>query len=241
MKTIKVLLVDDHAVVRAGLRALLESAEDMQVIGEAENGQQALEAAKRLRPEVVLLDVAMPRMNGVEAARRITRTVPTARVLMLSSYSDEQHLKQAVAAGVAGYLMKESAANELLAAVRETCAGGACFSPPLFNRLVKDSWGAPPDGPSATTKPATLSRRQSDHLQLIAEGYCSKQIAELLSVTLKTVEKHRQALMDRLNLHNIAKLTRYAVSTGVIESRHGLHPPATPVLADQPVSKNTPE
>jgi len=226
MKKIRVLLVDDHAIVREGLRALLETAEDIEIVGEAENGEQAVEAAKTLCPEVVLLDLAMPQLNGVEAARRIASKAPTAKVLILSSYSDAQHVQQAVEAGVAGYLMKESAANDLLAAVRETSKGGASFSPPLFRRLLKNDREERPDG--AARRPA-LSGRQAELLQLIAEGYCTKQIADLLSLTVKTVEKHRQALMDRLNLHNIASLTRYAIARGVIESN--LTPIGEPVIA----------
>ena len=190
----------------------------MQVIGEAEDGRQAVLETKRLHPEVVLLDLAMPLLNGVEAARQIAKEAPGARVLILSSYSDDDHLRHAVEAGVAGYLMKESAGNDLLEAVREARNGGASFSPPLYNRLLKEWRGGPPD--SGNPKPAnvTLSRRQAEVLQLIAEGHVTKQIAGLLSVSIKTVEKHRQTLMEKLDLHNIASLTRYAISSGVIES-----------------------
>ncbi|HEY5910658.1 MAG TPA: response regulator transcription factor [Verrucomicrobiae bacterium] len=138
MKPIRVLVADDHANVRAGLRALLQTAGDMHVIGEAENGRQAVREAKRLRPDVVLLDLAMPLLNGVEAARQIAHAVPTARVLIHSSYSDAHHLRQAVEAGVAGYLMKESAADDLLEAVRETSNGATFFSPPLLEHLARE-------------------------------------------------------------------------------------------------------
>jgi DNA-binding NarL/FixJ family response regulator len=244
MKTIRLLVVDDHAIVRAGLRALLETAEDMQVIGEAEDGQQAVREAKRLRPDVVLLDLAMPLFNGVEAARQIALEVPTARVLVLSSYDDAQHLRQAVEAGVDGYLIKESAANELLDAVRETANGGASFSPSLLRRLLTRWRGEPPNEPCGTTSTASLSGRQAQVLQLIAEGYCTKQIAGLLSVAEKTVEKHRQSLMGRLNRHNIATLTRYAVANGVVEliDTPG-HTPEWPITApalEKPSSVSTP-
>ena len=190
----------------------------MHVIGEAENGRQAVLETKRLQPEVVLLDLAMPLLNGVEAARQIAKEAPSARVLILSSYNDEDHFRQAVEAGVAGYLIKESAADDLLEAVRETRNGGASFSPPLYNRLLKEWRGGPPDGGSPKPGNVTLSRRQAEVLQLIAEGHITKQIAGLLSVSIKTVEKHRQTLMEKLDLHNIASLTRYAISSGVIES-----------------------
>jgi two-component system, NarL family, nitrate/nitrite response regulator NarL len=217
MNMIRVLLVEDHDIVRSGLRALLEAAGDMRVIGEVENGQLALEETERLRPDVVLLDLAMPLLNGVEAARRIAHAVPAARVLVLSSYSDEQHLRQAVQAGVAGYLMKECAADDLVRAVRETRNGGAFFSPPLFRHLVTQALAERPDDPGAPARPAPLSSRHVQVLQLISEGYATKQIGGLLSLSTKTVEKCRQTLMDRLDCHSIAELTRYAVGHGIVE------------------------
>ena len=213
MKTIRVLLVDDHAVVRAGLKALLEAAADMQVIGEAENGQQAVREAERLRPDVVLLDLAMPVLNGVGAARQIAERAPDAKVLILSSYSDAQYVREAIKAGVAGYLVKESAADVLLEAVRETDRGGAFFSPAIPLCLLKECWGSSGERPGT----ATLSERQAEVLQLIAEGYCNKQIADVLFISIKTTEKHRQSLMIKLGIHKTAVLTRYAVSSGIVE------------------------
>ncbi len=217
MHTIRVLLTDDHAIVRASLRALLETAGDMRVIGEAENGQQAVREAARLRPQVVVMDLAMPRLNGVEAARQIAYKVPTARVLILSSYSDDHHLQQAVAAGVAGYLMKESAADELLAAIRETWGGGVFFSPSLLHRLWEARREELQRDCSIATRPVNLTQREAEILQLVAEGYANKQTADLLSLSRKTVEKHRQTLMQKLNLHKTASLTRYAAANGVVE------------------------
>ena len=239
MKTITVLVCDDHAIVREGLRALLEAAGDMHVIGEAEDGRQAVLETKRLLPDVVLMDLAMPLLNGVEAARQIAHEAPSASVLILSSYSDDGHLRQAVEAGVAGYLMKESAGDDLLEAVREARNGGASFSPPLYNRLLKEWRGGPPDSGSPKPGNVTLSRRQAEVLQLIAEGHVTKQIAGLLSVSIKTVEKHRQTLMEKLDLHNIASLTRYAVSSGVIESTGSLDTLATKFGTGAPVSNRT--
>jgi DNA-binding NarL/FixJ family response regulator len=219
MNTIRVLLVDDHSIVRAGLRALLETAGDMQIIGEAENGRQAVHETKRLRPQVVLMDFAMPLLNGVEAARQIALEVATARVLMLSSYSDDLHLRQAVSAGVAGFLTKESAAADLLEAIRETHKGGAFFSPRLLYQLLMEWRKEEAAGGNGTTQAPTLPMRQAQVLQLVAEGYANKQIAELLSVSKKTVEKHRQALMVKLDCHNTARLTGYAVASGAVEVR----------------------
>lgn len=218
MKPIKVLVVDDHAIVRAGLRALLETGQDIHVVGEAENGQQAVLQAKRLRPDVVLLDLAMPVLNGVEAARQIADEAPSARVLILSTYNDVQHLQQAVEAGAAGYLMKEAAGDDLLQAIRAARDGTVFFSPPVLKNLLKEWKKGPAHGRRDTARSATLSRRQAEVLQLIAEGHCTKQIAGLLSICTKTAEKHRQSLMEKLNLRKIATLTQYAVSSGVIES-----------------------
>lgn len=226
MKTIRVLLADNHAIVRAGLRALLNASADIQVIGEAGNGRQALHEAQRLRPDVLLLDVAMPLSNGVEVARQLARKLPAIRVLVLSSYSDAFHLRQAVEAGVAGYLMKEAAADDLLSAIREAFHGGAPFSPP-FLTLLKE-WGTPPNGCRAIASAASLSGRHAEVLQLIAEGYVSKQIAVLLSLSTKTVQRHRQTLMDKLGLHNVSTLTRYAVANGVVELNN------TPLQPDWP-------
>jgi DNA-binding NarL/FixJ family response regulator len=218
MNAIKLLLADDHAIARAGLRALLAAAEDMCVLGEAENGLQAVREAERLRPDVVLMDLAMPLLNGVEAARQIAAKAPAVRVLVLSSYHDEPHVRQALRAGVAGYLMKESAADDLLEAIRETSSGGAFFSPPLLNYLLQEWQGGPPEGRAAATMEASLTRRQAEVLQLIAEGFGTKQIADILSLSQKTIERHRQFLRNKLNLHNIASMTRYAVSSGRVES-----------------------
>lgn len=216
MKKITVLLSDDHAVVREGLRLLLGAANDIEVVGEAENGRRAVAEAGRLRPDVILMDIAMPLLNGVEAARQIAREVPNARVLILSSYSTDQHVQQAVEAGAAGYLMKETASKDLFRAIREIVSGNAFFSPPIARRLLR-RWQNRETESAMTTAPV-LTSRQTEVMQLIAEGYSSKQIAAMLSVSIKTVEKHRQALMDKLDIHEIASLTRYAVSSGVVES-----------------------
>ena len=216
MKKITVFLSDDHAVFREGLRLLLDATEDMEVVGEADNGHRTVGETKRLKPDVVLMDISMPLLNGVEAARRITRESPATKVLILSSYNDDQHVHQAIVAGAAGYLMKESASRDLLRAIRETCQGNAFFSPQIARRLLKQ-W----QNRSPLTKTAAapeLTTRQTEVVQLIAEGYSTKQIAGLLSVSSKTVEKHRQTLMDKLDIHEIATLTRYAISRGVVDS-----------------------
>jgi len=228
MKIITVLLADDHTVVREGLRRLLEATDDIAVIGEAENGYRAVAETRRLRPEVVLMDIAMPLLNGVEAARRIGKEVPTIKVLILSTYSDHQRVQQAVEAGAAGYLMKQTASKNLLRAIRETCKGNGFFSPAIARRSFKQWRNG--DAQSNTTAGAALTWRQTEVLQLIAEGHSNKQMAALMFVSIKTVEKHRQALMVKLDIHETATLTRYAVSTGVVECHRA---PSVPVMAAQ--------
>jgi DNA-binding NarL/FixJ family response regulator len=217
MKKITVFLCDDHAMFRDGLRLLLEATGDIDVVGEAANGFRAVGETKRLRPDIVLMDIAMPLLNGVEAARRIIREVPATKVLILSTYSDDQHVHQAVAAGVAGYLMKETASKDLFQAIREARKGNAFFSPPIARRLVEQWRNGDPT--CNTRAPSALTSRQVEIVQLIAEGYSSKQMAGRLSLSLKTVEKHRQKAMATLGIHEIATLTRYAVSAGIIECR----------------------
>jgi DNA-binding NarL/FixJ family response regulator len=218
MKKITVLLSEDHTVVREGLRLLLEKEVDIQVVGEAANGQQSVREAKRLKPDVVLQDLAMPLLNGLEAARQIAKEVPSAKVLILSAYSDDAYIEHAIEAGVAGYLMKETVGSDLLRAIREIASGNAFFSPPVARRLLKPWQDKFPNGSSVKKGDTALTSRQTEILQLIAEGYATKQIAGLLELSIKTVEKHRQDLMNILNIHNIASLTRYAVSSGVVES-----------------------
>jgi DNA-binding NarL/FixJ family response regulator len=217
MKKITVLLCEDHTVVREGLRSLLEAVDDIQVVGEAENGHRALAETKRVEPDVVLMDLAMPLLNGVQAARSIRRQVPATKVLILSNYSDDQHVQQAVAAGAAGYLTKETASKDLLQAIREVCKGNASFSPPIASRMLKQ-WRTREPQSKSTARPA-LTSRQTEVLQLIAEGYSNQKIAGVLSLSKKTVEKHRQSLMDKLDIHKVAPLICYAVSSGVVEAK----------------------
>lgn len=204
---------------------MLEAAGDMHVIGEAENGQQAVREAERLQPDVVLMDLAMPLMNGMEAARQITKSVPSTRVLILSSYSDEQFVQQAIAAGAAGFLTKEAAGTDVCHAIREVHNRQVFFSPLLSRVLL--TLMREGNFRLGTKTSSILTSRQTEIVQLIAEGYATKQIAGLLSLDMKTVEQHRQQLMDRLNIHNIAALTRYAVANGFIALNNTLeHTPA---------------
>src|SRR6266436_4409404 len=216
MKKIGVLLVDDHTVVRQGLRALLKAEEDIEVVGEAENGRQAVMLAKKHPPDVVVMDVAMPLMNGLEATRQILKSTPNTKVLVLTSYGDDECVEQLMRAGAAGYLIKQTAANDLLKAIREVYRGNAFFSPSIAKRLRDQSRESFTTGPPAR-KSGELTSREAEVLQLIAEGLSNKQIAAKLGISIKTVEKHRQQVMNKLNIHDVAGLTRYAIAKGLVE------------------------
>ena len=216
MKKIGVLLVDDHTVVRQGLRALLKAEEDMEVLGEAENGRQAVMLARKTPPDVVVMDVAMPLLNGLEATRQIIKSVPNTKVLVLTSYGDDECVEQLMKAGAAGYLIKQTAANDLLKAIREVQRGNAFFSPAIAKRLRDQCREAFTSGQPAK-KNTDLTSREAEVLQLIAEGFSNKQIAAELTISIKTVEKHRQQVMNKLNIHDVAGLTRYAISKGLVE------------------------
>lgn len=213
---ITVLLADDHTVVREGLRLLLESADDIKVVAEVENGRQAVAAAKKLLPDVVVLDVVMPLLNGVEAARQIAREAPSSKVLILSSYSDDDRVQQLIEEGAIGYLVKQTAANDLLKAIREAKKGNAYFSPCISKRLMEKCREAFARGGVVKKKGNCLTTREAEVLQLIAEGYANKQIAAELCISIKTVEKHRQQVMNKLNIHDVAGLTRHAIAKGII-------------------------
>jgi DNA-binding NarL/FixJ family response regulator len=216
MKKINVLLVDDHTVVRQGLRALLKAEEDIEVIGEAENGRQAVGLARKTPPDVVVMDVAMPLLNGLEATRQILRFSPTTKILVLTSYGDDDCVQQLMKAGASGYLIKQTAANDLLKAIREVQRGNAYFSPAIAKRLRDQCREAFSSG-QTTRKTGELTSREAEVLQLIAEGFSNKQIASELAISIKTVEKHRQQVMNKLNIHDIAGLTRYAIAKGMVE------------------------
>ncbi len=218
MKKISVLLVDDHTVVRQGLRALLSSEEDMEVIGEAENGRQAVMLAKKLPPDVVVMDVAMPLLNGLEATKQVLKNVPTTKVLVLTSYGDDECVQQMMKAGAIGYLIKQTAANDLLKAIREVYRGNSFFSPAIAKRLRDQCREAFNNG-APSRKPSELTSREAEVLQLIAEGFSNKEIAIELTISIKTVEKHRQQVMNKLNIHDVAGLTRYAISKGLVEGK----------------------
>jgi len=217
MEKIRVLLADDHTVVRQGLKALLEAEPDITVIGEANTGREAVQLTKKLLPEVVVMDIAMPNLNGLEATRQIAKEVPSTKLLVLSSYNDDEYVHQVTEAGAMGYLLKQTAATDLIKAVREARKGNAFFSPAISRRLVERYREAFLNGVPVKKRNDLLTSRESEVLQLIAEGKPNKQIAAELCISIKTVEKHRQQVMNKLHIHDVAGLTRYAISKGIVE------------------------
>ena len=219
MNLITVLLAEDHMIVREGLVALLKLEDDIDVVGEAANGRLAVEMTRKLCPNVVVMDIAMPLLNGLEATRQILEEMPDTRVLILSAHSDDAYVAHFLELGAAGYLIKQTAANILPKAIREVCKGKTFFSPSISNRLRVHRQKSQELGELGTKNEAIrLTSRETEVLQLIAEGKANKQTADELNISIKTVEKHRQTLMKKLEIHDTAGLTRYAIATGVIES-----------------------
>jgi DNA-binding NarL/FixJ family response regulator len=217
MGKITLLLVDDHKLFRQGLRALLQIEEDIEIIGEAENGRQAVQMAKEYQPDIVVMDIAMPVLNGLEATRQIVHEVPSSKVIILSCHDDDEYVQQLTDAGAAGYLVKQAAVDDLVKAIHEAVKGNAVFSPSVSKRLLEQYRQAFVRGEPLKKSGEQLTSREYEVLQLIAEGLLNKQIAAELCISIKTVEKHRQQVMNKLNLHDVAGLTRYAISKGVIE------------------------
>jgi two-component system, NarL family, nitrate/nitrite response regulator NarL len=219
MNKITVLLADDHVVIREGLRALLETEADLEVVGEAQTGRQAVQLTKRLLPAVVVMDIAMPLLNGLEATRQILKAVPATRVLILSAHRDEEYVDEVIRLGAAGYLIKQTSAQVLPKAIREAYKGKAYFDPVISERLANRQQNAPRGVVGWRKKGSVrLTSREVEIIQLIAEGKANKQTADELGISIKTVEKHRQNLMSKLNVHDTAGLTRYAIASGIIES-----------------------
>jgi DNA-binding NarL/FixJ family response regulator len=222
MKKISVLLADDHVIVRQGLRSLLSTESDIEVVGEAGNGRQAVQLVQELRPDVVVMDIAMPVLNGLEATRQIIGDGLPAKVLILSSYADDEYVHQLTEAGASGYLVKHTAAVDLIKAVKEIAKGNAYFSPSILKRLLELYRESNIQGKGIRRRNEHLTSREQEVLQMVAEGHVNKQIAATLNLSIKTVEKHRQQLMDKLDIHDIAGLTRYAIAHGVVECSGGI-------------------
>ena len=218
MKRITVLLAEDHSIVREGLRTLLELSEGFEVVSEASTGREAVNMACELRPDVVVMDIAMPGLNGFEATRQILFSAPKVKVLVLSAHSDDEYVGRMAEAGASGYLVKQNSGDVLVQAIREIAAGRSFFSPSIARRLQKAKEKSRLAGKSRGIPTPSLTKREAEVFQLVAEGLANKQMAAELGISIKTIEKHRQQLMNKLDIHDTAGLTRHAIATGVIES-----------------------
>jgi DNA-binding NarL/FixJ family response regulator len=218
MKRITVLLADDHMIVREGFRKMLEIEDDFEIVGEAQNGRAAVALVKKFHPEVVLMDIAMPLLNGLEAARQILKAVPTTKVIMLSAHSDDAYVKNATESGALGFLLKQTSAHNVCRAIREVHSGKTFFSPSVSKRQDRLHSKTLDRAGVLKKKVVDLTSREMEVLQLIAEGKANKETADELGIGVKTVEKHREHLMEKLDIHDTAGLTRYAISAGIIES-----------------------
>ena len=205
-------------IVREGFRKMLELENDLQVVGEAQDGRQAIAMVKKLRPAVVLMDIAMPLLNGLEATRQVLKAVPATKVLILSAHSDDAYIKSAIESGAVGFLLKQTSTQDVCRAIREVHKGKTFFTPSITRHLDRISPPAPNRAGALNKKAVVLTSREMEALQLIAEGKANKEIASVLAISIKTVEKHREHLMMKLDIHDTAGLTRYAIGAGIIES-----------------------
>ncbi len=213
MSKIRVLIADDHAILREGIRALLKMHEDIEVAGEAADGEQALEQVQKIDPDVVLMDIAMPGLGGIEAAIELKKLGARAKVLILSQYDDREYVRRLLKAGVAGYVLKKSAGAELANAIRAVHRGGLVLDPEVARTAMEQ---ASPGLPGAADPYESLTDREKQVLKLVAEGLSNKEVAEVLGIGVKTAMSHREHVMEKLGLHNRTELVRFAIKQGVI-------------------------
>lgn len=218
MKRITVLLAEDHTLVREGIRMVLGLETDLDVIGEAPDGRQAIELAVALDPDVILMDIAMPGLNGLETTRQLLNARPGARIIILTAHCDDAHLLRATESGAMGCMLKQDSVSDLCHAIREVSHGRTFYSKAISGRFMHINPGTREQPAKRPIMPLQLSSREMEVLQLVAEGKANKQTAAELGISIKTVEKHRGNLMRKLNIHDTAGLTRHAIATGIIES-----------------------
>jgi len=212
---IRVLIADDHAMFRAGLRALLATEQDIEVVGEAATGEEAVAKTEELAPDVVVMDILMPVMNGIEATRLLASACPASKVLVLSMYDDDEHVQQLLGAGAAGFVLKQATSDELVRAIREVMDGGLPLSPSIAAKVVRD-YARRVRGEQEASATGALTAREREVLIMVAQGQTNQAIAERLGLSRKTVDVHRTNLMRKLGLHDVTELVKYALRTGLI-------------------------
>lgn len=213
----RILLAEDHSILREGIKSLLASVPELEVVGEAEDGLQAVDQAKQLQPDMILMDLSMPLINGTEAITKILRRNPDIRVIVMTVHKSDEHVRAALDAGAGGYVLKDDKYEDLIAAIRSVAAGGTYLSPKICGRVVGGYLGqaAPQD---VGMSPGNLTGREREVVKLVAEGYKNREIAEHLCISIKTVEKHRGNVMKKLDLHSAAGVTVYAMENGLVAS-----------------------
>jgi DNA-binding NarL/FixJ family response regulator len=216
MTKTRILIADDHAIVRDGVKALLSLADDLEVVGEAAGGQEAIDLAVKLEPDLILMDVAMPGLGGLEATLEVRKRVPRARIIVLSQYGEPEYVRRFLKAGVSGYVLKKAAGAELISAIRAVLRGGLVLDPAVAREALTET-GAPASA-DAPDEYETLTDREKQVLKLVAEGRSNKEVAELLNISVKTAMSHREHLMVKLHLHNRTELIRFALRHGVIRA-----------------------
>jgi DNA-binding NarL/FixJ family response regulator len=222
MKKIRILIADDHSVVRSGIRTVLQSSPDFSVVAEAEDGEQAVELAAKHKPEVVVMDISMPQLNGIEATARMKQIDPNIKVIILTVHSDEEYVFQILRAGASGYVLKSAGKKEIFAAIRSAVSGERFFSPGISNLIIEgfiNRTKGPTPQPVArgSSRTQQLTKREIEVLEYIAQGYTNRKIADTLFLSVRTVNTHRTNLMQKLDIHDTARLVRYAIETGLVK------------------------
>ena len=215
-KPIRILIADDHTIVRQGLARMLEEQPDLKVIGEATNGQKAVDKVLALKPDVAILDISMPRMNGIEAAKRIRKRLPETKIIILSMYSHEHYIDELLETGVSGYLLKDSSGRDIVKAIHAALKNETFLSPYISKKVV-DSYLSPQKKSPRTDRYKQLTNREREIFQLIAEGHTTRQIAETLFVSISTVKSHRNKIMEKLDIDSSVKLVRFAIKLGLVD------------------------
>ena len=215
MNEIRVLLAEDHTIVRKGLRSLLDAEAGIEVVGEAGDGREAVRKVQQLSPDIVVMDIAMPGLNGLEGTRQIRKRFPEVKVVILTMHTDEEYILQILASGASGYVVKQAAPRELVSAIQSVHRGGSFFSPSISKKIV-EGYIRQAEATVEASSYQKLTEREREVLQLIAEGHSTRQIGQLLHISVKTVETHRAHLTDKLDIHSVAELTQYAIRKGVI-------------------------
>lgn len=215
-KKIKVVVADDHTIVRKGLCAILVGESEIEVVGEAEDGREAIRKVEQLQPDVVVLDITMPILNGLEATRQLRKRFPKLKILILTMHDNEEYVFETLRAGASGYLVKRSAPSELISAIKAVHREGSYLSPAVSKKVIDEYVRVGPKKIKEDDEYGKLTEREREILQMVAEGRANREIAELLNISIKTVESHRAHLMDKLNIRNTAELTQYAIRKGLI-------------------------